>query len=167
VTLGIGSPYGAGEPRPRNPWGAFGAGYAAGFASAVVLVALVAGLEGPELSARIAAPAQVRAGERFELVLHVHNPHAEAVEIDNVDVDVASQALLEITLVAPGIGSEDFLGSRTWWLNRSVAPGAATQLSFEAVAHAAGDHQIELNVCNAAADCTSARASLVALPSER
>lgn len=171
MTVGIPPPYGAAEARaarPARPWGWFTAGFACGFVSLLVLGVLAATVwVGPELTARIEAPASVRAGETFTVLLHAQNPHAEPVELDSVAVSVAFLERMDLRLLEPPANEAsplDLLGDRTWTFDRQVPPGGALTVAFEATARAPGSHQLELKVCNGAADCTAARTSLAVVP---
>lgn len=163
MTTSLPPPFGV-TPRAARPWGFFAAGFGAGATSAVVAAVLFAAqCTAPQLSARLEAPESVSIGQEFELRIRVHNPHAEAVELDSVDAPMVLLDSFDLEPIEPlpQDGSPvDGLGTRTWWFEQRVEPGDELRIAFRAKALRAGTQQLGLDVCNELQDCDAVLASI-------
>ncbi len=78
-------------------------------------------------------------GEEFTVSMELYNPHAESVELDNIEVSSQTLEFFEILALYPDGFRSDFFGMGVWYIEKDIAPTA---------------QQIELGVCNAFEDCT-------------
>ncbi|NND60846.1 MAG: hypothetical protein HKN49_11325 [Gammaproteobacteria bacterium] len=135
-------------------------GLAAGFVLGILVCVgglLLFGMSytGPQLHAAATVPDAVVAGEDFEMIIEVSNPHDEVVEFDNFDVadEIFEQFSLEPALnVGEAVGG---FGSQTWYFDQSIEPGKTEKYTFYARAANPGIQVLTFDICNSYEDCTT------------
>ncbi len=86
--------------------------------------------------------------------MELYNPHAESVELDNIEVSSQTLEFFEILALYPDGFRSDFFGMGVWYIEKDIAPTAQQLVTISMRARRPGLGLIELGVCNAFEDCT-------------
>jgi hypothetical protein len=136
-------------------WLGFGAGVATTFVLGIAVIIAVAVLwTGPPLVVTATAPDTAVVGEEFTVSMEVFNPHAESVELDNIEASSQMLELFEVTAVYPEGTRSDFFGIGVWYLDKVIVPSAQQLVTVSMRARRPGLGLIELRLCNAYEDCS-------------
>jgi hypothetical protein len=120
--------------------------------------------ETPLLETSLALPEHVAAGQPFDLVVHAHNPHAEPVTLDSVDVDLELLGAFQVLEVVPppaGTLKIPLLDQRSWTYGRAVPPGETWSVTFRLRPLQPGHFSGTIDVCNPSQQFTSHYADIV------
>lgn len=134
-----------------------------GFASAMLLalaglVGLGFLLTGPQLDVQVSLPDSALRNEAFAVTIEIANPHAETVELDNLDIPDRVFDRFEVLDVDPAASPESpvgGLGSQTWFYDLPVEPGGRQTVELTVRGTRSGAAVFEIDVCNEREDCTS------------
>ena len=136
-------------------WPGFGAGVATTFVFGIAAIFAVAFLwTGPQLVVTATAPDTAVVGEEFTVSIEVFNPHAESVELDNIEASSQTLELFDVTAVYPEGTRSDFFGIGVWYLDKVIVPSAQQLVTINMRARRPGMGLIELALCNAYEDCS-------------
>jgi hypothetical protein len=114
-------------------------GYAAGFAKAAVDRTENSALPESPVTVTVTAPASVKVGEEFDLIVTASNPGQSLEVLGDLDVDLSYLALFDVVSTQPPMSSEDQMDSwRTFDTGQSVQPGQTTTLTIRLRAKQAG-----------------------------
>jgi hypothetical protein len=118
-------------------WLGFGVGVATTFVFGIV-VTLALGLlwTGPQLVITATAPDTAVVGNEFTVSMEMFNPHAESVELDNIEASSQMLDLFDVIAVYPEGSRSDLFGMGVWYFDHVVDPGAQQLVTFRMRARA-------------------------------
>ena len=135
-------------------WLGFGVGVATTFAVGIATIIAVGLLwTGPHLVITATAPDTAVVGSEFTVSMEMFNPHAESVELDNIEASSQMLETFEVIEVNPDGSRVDLFGMGVWYFDHIVDPGAQQLVTFRMRALRPGLGLIELGVCNAYEVC--------------
>lgn len=124
----------------------FFAGFVTGVVATIVLLGLfVYFADGPALDIRVEMPASAVAGEGFQLLLILHNPHHEALTLENVALSNAVLEWCEVVAVTPAPDDDpvDLFVETTWYWDLEVPAGETVIVVFDLRVEEPGPHIVE------------------------
>jgi hypothetical protein len=111
--------------------------------------------EPTDIRVEVVAPAAVKVGETFDLLVRVSNSAAEAQTLDSVDFGEEFLAGVRILSADPSYSdSFDYEGFTSFTFERSIPAGGELAIQFRAEALQAGDFAGPLDICiNSPVNC--------------
>jgi hypothetical protein len=121
----------------------------------------------PTLESHIDFPAQVVAGNPFDLRVYAVNPHPEAVVLDSIDISDSFLDGVQIVSIDPrSIDTLHFYDMRSWEFGLTVDAGTTLTVTFRCKALRPGHYTGGIDVCNPNQNYTSSYADLIVSQTE-
>ena len=134
-----------------------------------ILGVLVIGMAGawllrelPVLNASITSEPIVQLDEEFTLTVNAANAEEAPIVLDSIDIDDTFLDGFQVVDVQPAPSdTSHFMGMRSWYFERSVAPGDTLQVQFTLRAVQEGHFSGDVGVCNPNQDVSTVVADVM------
>lgn len=118
----------------------------------------------PMADASLAIPPSAEIDQTIEMVVTTHNPHAESVIVDSIDISDSFLEGFQVTTVDPAENETmdvPFVDQRAWMFSHTLAPGETKTFTFTLNPVLVGHYSGDVDVCNPNQDFNTLLADVV------